>query len=816
MASTLLKRILAADNVLVNFSGASKTHVLVEKYLSLVKERNVPAEKILLLTNTGKCVARFISLIKEKGGFHTHDEGLNSVKTIFALCGDIVRHHLDCLPATHIRTPSFSVWNEEHIMSTLYHIAQNDPALTPAIPIMDPHIRSQIRYRKLSTRAKSSTSASLASKVSLATGTNGEGIEGADTFIGGSNVAKDQIKKFADLIFPSLNRILMENNALDFDDLLVFARFILKTNKTAFHEVRSNFSHILVDNLQDLSYAQSDVLASLVDKGQENYPMLFALYNPDVTVFQKGNPSFSSEKVIKSASATPPSVSLYKSSTSYSHSPSNNQITFIPSANEADAYLGVMDKIADAFVKGSVDVVRENLGKHCFFSNVNREDNNIFFVQAVKHLQANGIHFRDIAILFRSKSDRDSAGKALMEAGLPVAPLGLTWSEEEQSFISATQFLANPRDIFALGGVLARKIDILSNSTNTSPPPSPAVGHSPFHLNAATLANVCSFSSSCVYDVHVQRASTIIQSIFSSMPPTSSAEELLEVFFTMGETSGLSADLNRLYSAAQKYLRPLADSIGHLTPFAEIIEQHVLRQQATPGARPDQRVGHNLLVQAGRIFDECPSLSKTVGATTAVNNASTSTTIVSSSSSFERGAASGCTDPITTPSKPAVSNYSSVFNGSTSRASTTGSSSKAPSAPSPSVGIWLQRGSGSKSSATLKAPSDGTSPWANFTMTKPLPNSIAFRSGLFMRVLPYLQNIAHINSCSDCVVLSTIFMANGASFPHVLVDVHSRPKCEIGDLRQIALATASASETVHFVVDTSEDNLLHTIRTALL
>ncbi len=74
-------------------------------------------------------------------------------------------------------------------------------------------------------------------------------------------------EKFAD-IFDEYQKRLVENNAMDFDDLLLKPIDIFNENPKLLQKYRKKFSYILVDEFQDTNKAQYELLKLLVTNGK--------------------------------------------------------------------------------------------------------------------------------------------------------------------------------------------------------------------------------------------------------------------------------------------------------------------------------------------------------------------------------------------------------------------------------------------------------------------------------------------------------------------------------------------------------------------
>lgn len=83
------------------------------------------------------------------------------------------------------------------------------------------------------------------------------------------------------LVYPRYERLLEENRALDFDDLLLRVVRMLESSKEARRRFRSQFGHVLVDEYQDTNRAQYSLLRLLV----EEHRRVTVVGDPDQSVY---------------------------------------------------------------------------------------------------------------------------------------------------------------------------------------------------------------------------------------------------------------------------------------------------------------------------------------------------------------------------------------------------------------------------------------------------------------------------------------------------------------------------------------------------
>jgi DNA helicase-2/ATP-dependent DNA helicase PcrA len=72
-----------------------------------------------------------------------------------------------------------------------------------------------------------------------------------------------KVRRIAEEVYPLYRKALLAQNSLDFDDLILMARELLKTNTEVRERMQKRWQHILVDEFQDTSEVQLDLVKLL-------------------------------------------------------------------------------------------------------------------------------------------------------------------------------------------------------------------------------------------------------------------------------------------------------------------------------------------------------------------------------------------------------------------------------------------------------------------------------------------------------------------------------------------------------------------------
>ncbi len=84
---------------------------------------------------------------------------------------------------------------------------------------------------------------------------------GDDTATGIKMTAK--VRRVAEEVYPMYRKTLVSQNSLDFDDLILLTRELLKTNEDVRERMAKRWQHVLVDEFQDTSEVQLDLVRLL-------------------------------------------------------------------------------------------------------------------------------------------------------------------------------------------------------------------------------------------------------------------------------------------------------------------------------------------------------------------------------------------------------------------------------------------------------------------------------------------------------------------------------------------------------------------------
>lgn len=213
-------------------AGSGKTRVLTTRIAQLVHHHGVPPERILAVTFTNKAAGEMRERI---GGLLGGEPRGMWVGTFHALGARILRRHAPRLGWER----AFTIFDAEQSLRLVKRTLESLD--------YDPKRFNPKGVRSMMSGAKNQ----LITPTRFAED-NGDGF---DLFA--RAVAK---------VYPAYQKALKDQNAFDFDDLLVKPVELLQTDETVLAEYADRFSFLLVDEYQDTNHAQFRFLQILAAK----------------------------------------------------------------------------------------------------------------------------------------------------------------------------------------------------------------------------------------------------------------------------------------------------------------------------------------------------------------------------------------------------------------------------------------------------------------------------------------------------------------------------------------------------------------------
>ena len=213
-------------------AGSGKTRSVIYRTAYLINEKKISPWEILVVTFTNKAARELRERLEKTFGISTHSLW---VGTFHSTCTRILRYEQDFLPFSS----NFSIFDDSDQKSVFKRIYKKLD--------IDPKKFSFGRVRQIISRQKNSL------------------ILPKDfSEFNESNYFSDTVFK----IYTAYQDFLQKNNALDFDDLLMYTAILLHDNEEVRKKYERKFRYVMIDEYQDTNYAQFKIVNTIAQNHQ--------------------------------------------------------------------------------------------------------------------------------------------------------------------------------------------------------------------------------------------------------------------------------------------------------------------------------------------------------------------------------------------------------------------------------------------------------------------------------------------------------------------------------------------------------------------
>ncbi len=243
-------------------------------------------------------------------------------------------------------------------------------------------------------------------------------------------------------LFQAYRDALRARNLLDFDDLIVLAGELLRTNPAATAEIGARWDHVLVDEFQDLSLAQYEVVTGLLGGRRNCFAVgddeqsIFSWTGADPAILHRFRSDFAVEPIVLETNRRC-SRQIFEAA--------RRLVTRNPA---------LFDKRLDA------DRVSEHEVAVRTFEDERAEAAGVI-ADVVADRSDAGLEWGDYALLYRSHRIGQGLESALVEAGIPcrLARGQALMDDEVIGFVAASlRVIRAPEDPLALEGFAERTL----------------------------------------------------------------------------------------------------------------------------------------------------------------------------------------------------------------------------------------------------------------------------------------------------------------------------------------------------------------------
>jgi DNA helicase II / ATP-dependent DNA helicase PcrA len=395
--------VTAADGpvMVVAGPGSGKTRVLTQRIAYLIANEGIRPWQILAVTFTNKAAremdARVKSILNEQA-----TDGI-MLGTFHAICARILRREAEHLPIES----NFVIFDSD-----------DQQSLTKAI-IREMNLNEKL-YRAQSVHASISRA-------------KNELILPDDFPI---NTYRDEVVK---RVYAEYQKRLVASNAVDFDDILVYATQLMENNPTVREKYAQRFRHVLVDEFQDTNLAQYALVKHLASYHKN----IFCVGDPDQSIYAWRGADY--RNIRRFEQDFPDSQTILLEQNYRSHQ------------NILDVAMGVIDRASNRRKKRLFS--DRGAGEKIFFYEA-RDDfgEASFVVDTIAQLVASGdFEPKDCAVMYRTNAMSRLLEEAFLQARLPYKLVGAQrfyGRREVKDIIAFLRLVHNPADEAALGRII--------------------------------------------------------------------------------------------------------------------------------------------------------------------------------------------------------------------------------------------------------------------------------------------------------------------------------------------------------------------------
>ncbi|TVY12441.1 ATP-dependent helicase [Candidatus Phytoplasma pini] len=402
-------------------AGTGKTTTLTTKIAYLIEELKIATQSILAITFTNNAVVEMKEYLKKF--LNVSDLSCLTICTFHSLCYQILKSHIHLLNLNF--SSSFSIIDESDQKKIIKEIIKKQNIDSDLFQISD--LKHYISIRKIANEEK---------KIK-------EEFKSIDNELSFEKILQYNYHKIK-IIYKNYQTILEENNLIDFDDLLIYAYQLLNNCPDVRNFYQKKFSHILVDEFQDIDLLQYQIIKKI---GQTKEHEIFVVGDPNQNIYSfRGSKSFYST-LFQRDFQTP----VYKLKQNY-----RSTVNILEKANLLISY---NYQNQDDIFKNELQSYNKNIQQPVIYHNFSDSYlESKFVAKTIQKLMAQEQYkYNDFGILYRINALSQDIENQLILYGIPYRIKNATnfFSKKEiKDFISYLKILLEPEQDFYLKRIL--------------------------------------------------------------------------------------------------------------------------------------------------------------------------------------------------------------------------------------------------------------------------------------------------------------------------------------------------------------------------
>lgn len=384
-------------------AGSGKTKALTQRIAYLHKVREVPLDQILAITFTNKAAGemkeRVLHLLPEARGAQLN------VSTFHAFCAKLLRKEAGKLGFSE----SFSILDANDSLSAIKKILERQG------------VDTKKTYPEAVKNAISSAKNELVDTAEY------------------TRLANGSFQQTVARVYPEYQSYLKDNNALDFDDLLMMVVKLFREQPEVLAKYQSRFKYLLIDEYQDTNTAQYTLANMLAEKHHN----IFVVGDDWQSIYSWRGANY--ENILNFSRDYPDAV-VIKLEQNY-----RSTQTILDAAhaliehnrNRSEKHLWTDRDSGEAVL---------------IYEALNAKDEADFIIRKVGEIRGDkGASLNDFVILYRTNAQSRGLEEAMLRANIPYRVIGgvkFYDRKEIKDVLSFLSLIANPQNYIALERII--------------------------------------------------------------------------------------------------------------------------------------------------------------------------------------------------------------------------------------------------------------------------------------------------------------------------------------------------------------------------
>ncbi len=390
---------------LLSVAGSGKTRVITHRIAYLIKHHNVSPFHILAVTFTNKAANE----MKERLDA-LMDENISRdvwVATFHATCARVLRREIDKLEGY---TRAFTIFDTT-----------------------DQTVVVKEALKKIGYEHKQYNSRAILSHISRAKNDFLKPAAYADM------VVDDHFQEIVAQVYPVYQSLLRQNNALDFDDLLLLTLELFQNHPDVLEHYQHKFKYILVDEFQDTNQCQYKIVQQLA----EPHKNLCVVGDDDQSIYAFRGADIRNILNFKEDYGDAAKVFFFEQN-------------YRSTKNILDAAWNVVRNNRDRTPKKLWTENDEGDPVICYEA-IDENDEANYVVTQIENLHAEGVNYADFAIFYRTTAQSRVFEEAFRRGSIPyqiVGGLGFYDRMEIKDLLAYLRVICNPDDSISLRRII--------------------------------------------------------------------------------------------------------------------------------------------------------------------------------------------------------------------------------------------------------------------------------------------------------------------------------------------------------------------------